>query len=152
MLFISTAKVITDPLGQFPATEQPVGLHHFAFGMGPAGFDGIEPGTLGGQGTGQNPYPLASALDSAVVVLNPALYFLANVPGGVVPHQEPRLLAQRLQLATNPHQESDSHPTDGTTLHKTQPPFLLQRFLAGLPGQQKPITSQGLGVWVSFGD
>src|ERR687896_2521620 len=118
MLFISTAKVITDPLGQFPATEQAVGLPHPAFGMDPARFDGVEPRAFGGQGAGQNPYPLAISLDPAVVFLNPALYFLAKVPGGVVPHQEQGLLAQRLQLATNPHQESDSHPTDGTTLHK----------------------------------
>src|SRR5918999_1446907 len=152
MLFISAAKVITDPLGQFPATEQPVGLHHFAFGMGPAGFYGVEPGTLGGQGTGQNPYPLPFPFDLTVMLLNPALYVLTNVPGGIIPHQEQSLLAQRLQLATAPLQESDGYATDRMALHKAQPDLFLGWFLAGLPPPQQSIASQGLGVWVIFGN
>ncbi len=49
MRFIRTAKIGTDPLGQLASDQQPVVLDHVALGMHPFGFDGIEPGTLGGQ-------------------------------------------------------------------------------------------------------
>src|SRR5919106_1664703 len=151
MLFISTAKVITDPLGQLLATEQAVGLHYPTFGMDPARFDGVEPRAFGGQGTGENAHPLASALDRAVVFPNPVFHFLTDVPGGIVPHQEQRLFAQRLQLATNPLQESEGHPTDGATLHKAQPHFLLGWGGSGLPAHHKPIAGQGFGARVILG-
>src|SRR5918996_4157 len=150
MLFISTSKVIADPLGQFPATEQPVGLHHPAFGMDPARFYGVEPGAFGGQEAGQNPYPRSCPFDLTVVLLDPALDLLANVPGGIVPHQEQRFLTQSFQLATDPGQERDRHPADGTTLHKAQPD-LLGWGVSGPPAHQQPITSQGFGVRVILG-
>src|ERR671914_868878 len=151
MLFISTAKVITDPLGQLLATEQAVGLHYPTFGMDPVRFDGVEPRAFGGQGTGENAHPLASALDRAVVFPNPVFHFLTDVPGGVVPHQERGLLAQHLQLATDPRQESGGHPTDGATLHKAQPHFLLGWGGRGLPAHHKPIAGQGFGARVILG-
>src|ERR687895_340751 len=113
-----TAKLVTDTLGQFASCQQLISLHHFALGMDPVGFYRVEPGAFGGQGAGQNPYPPSFSFDLTVVLLNPALHFLAKVPGGIVPHQERGLLAQSLQLATDPRQESGGHPTDGATLHK----------------------------------
>src|ERR671919_1466377 len=98
MLLISTAKVITDPLGQLLATEQAVGLHYPTFGMDPARFDGVEPRAFGGQGTGENAHPLASALDRAVVFPNPVFHFLTDVPGGIVPHQEHAFLPSASSL------------------------------------------------------
>src|ERR687892_37510 len=133
-----TAKLVTDALGQFASCQQLISLHHFALGMDPVGFYRVVPGAFGGQGAGQNPYPPSFSFDLTVVLLNPALHFLAKVPGGVVPHQEQGLLAQHLQLATDPRKENGGYPADGASLHKTQPHFLLPRFLAGLPGQRTP--------------
>src|SRR5918999_6175032 len=83
MGFILTPKLVTDALGQFTSRQQPVGLHRFALGMDPTGFNGVEPGAFGGQGTGQDADSFPFPLDSAVVVLNPALHFLAKVPGAL---------------------------------------------------------------------
>ena len=146
-----TAKLVTDALGQFASCQQLISLHHFALGMDPVGFYRVEPGAFGGQGAGQNPYPPSFSFDLTVVLLNSALYFLAKVPGGVVPHQERGLLAQHLQLATDPRQESGGHPTDGATLHKAQPHFLLGWGGRGLPAHHKPIAGQGFGARVILG-
>src|ERR687895_1580456 len=152
MGFILTPKLVTDALGQFASRQQPVGLHRFALGMDPTGFYRVEPGAFGGQGTGQDADSFPFPLDSAVVGLYPAPPFLAKGAGGGAPHQEQRLLAQSLQLATDPRQESGGHPTDGATLHKAQPHFLLGWGGRGLPAHHKPIAGQGFGFWGIFGN
>jgi hypothetical protein len=91
--FVLTPKLLTDPLGQFASRQEPVGLHGFALGMDPARFYRIEPRTPDGQETGENTHPLPGSLDPPVVFLGPTPHFLANVPGGIVPHQEQSLLA-----------------------------------------------------------
>ena len=123
-----------------------------AFGLAPARFDGVEPWAFGGQGAEQNPYPFPCSLDLTVMFLDPLLDFPAKVPGGIVPQQEQRLLAQGLQLATDPRQESGGHPTDRAALHKAQPDLLLGWGGRGMPAYQQSIAGQGLGVWVIFGN
>src|ERR687896_599329 len=85
MGFILTPKLVTDALGQFTSRQQPVGLHRFALGMDPTGFNGVEPGAFGGQGTGQDADSFPFPLDSAVVGLYPPPHFLAKVPAGIAP-------------------------------------------------------------------
>src|SRR5919106_2282259 len=147
-----TPKLVTDSLSQLTTSQQPVSLCHSALGMDPTGFYGVEPGALDGQEAGQDADPFPFLLHPAVVVLDPALDLLADVPGGIVPHQEESLFAQGLQFATGPAQKLGGHPTDGTTIDKPQPYFLLRRRFRGHPTHQQPIAGQGLGVRVVLGD
>src|SRR5918992_3657313 len=93
-----TAKLVTDALGQFASCQQLISLHHFALGMDPVGFYRVEPGAFGGQGAGQNPYPTSFSFDLTVVLLNPALHFLAKVPGGIVPPRSNAFLPRASSL------------------------------------------------------
>ena len=56
-------------------------------------FDRIEPGTLGRQAAGKDVDPAAGPLHGAVVFPDPAFDRLADMPGGVIPHQSQNRLS-----------------------------------------------------------
>src|SRR2546425_7928489 len=114
MRFIGTAKVGTDPLRQLASGQQAVMLDHVAVGMHPFGFNGIKPGTLGGQQEWQNPHAFACLLDLLIVLANPGANRLTLMPGGIIPDQEPVRLALLLQAFTTPVQELSGDSADGS--------------------------------------
>ena len=79
----------THTLGQLLSGKQPVGFHHGALAMHPLGFNGVEPGTFGGQKEGQNAYAFAPLLNLIVVLANPGTHYLAHMKGGVIPDEQP---------------------------------------------------------------
>jgi hypothetical protein len=60
--------------------------------VGPGRLAGVEPGSLTGQIAGDEADALSALLNLAVVVVDPIADLLADVPGGVVPDREERLL------------------------------------------------------------
>jgi len=72
-------------------------LDHVALGIHPLGFDGIEPGALGGQQERQNPNAFAGLIHLLIVLANPGANGLALMPGGIIPDQEPVCLALQKQ-------------------------------------------------------
>src|SRR5258706_11529127 len=87
--FIRTSKVSTDPFSKLLSCQQSIVLNHVAFAMHPLGLDGIEPGTFGRQKERQNAYSFSGLSDLLVVLTNPGAYLLADMPGGVIPDQQP---------------------------------------------------------------
>src|SRR6266576_675291 len=104
MRFIRTSKVGTDPLSKLLSRQQAIVLNHVAFAMHPFGLNRIEPGALRGQQERQNAHPFAGLLDLLVVLANPVANGLTLVPGGIIPDQEPVVLALRGQPLTTPVQ------------------------------------------------
>lgn len=114
-----TTEVVIDSLPGLLGGQFPLRLHDGTLAVDPAGLDRIEPRALGGQVTGQNPYPPLS-FGCSVVLLEPSLDPLADMPGCVIPHQKESLLALLLQLLAYPLKERDGHLTDGAAIHKAQ--------------------------------
>src|SRR5438477_609454 len=121
MSFIGTAKVSTDALGQLVSRKQAIGLDHIALGVDPFGLNWVEPGTLSGQQEGQDPHAFARLLDWLVVFPDPAPHLFADMPGGVIPDQQPTGLALLCQASTAPLQKLGRDVTDGAPRHKAQP-------------------------------
>lgn len=150
MIFIGTAKVSTDPLGQLSGGQQAIGLDHVAFAMNPFGLNGVQPGTLGGEKEGQNAHPLAFLLDLLVVFANEGSHFLTVVPGGVVPDQQPGGLSLLRQLLAAPIEKLGGDVADWASSHKAQR-HLTANGMSSFPLlPEHAITGQRLGVGVGF--
>ena len=113
MGFVGTAVGIADTVSELVDGEQAVGFDDAAFAMDPGGLDGVEPGALDRQVAGDDPDANAALLDQSVVVPDPVAHLVADVPGGVVPDQEQRLLAVGVELAAAPVQIVDGDRADG---------------------------------------
>ena len=136
------------PRPQFDGAQYPIGRHHAPLAMYPFGFDGIEPRALDRQVADYDAHSVLGLLDGAVVLADPGSYGAADVPGGIVPHQQQGRLAQGGDLLTAPGQEQRRQRADGLALSEAQPDLL--RAL-GLSCQQA-ITGQRLGVGVIVSD
>ena len=129
-----------------------VGFDDAAFAVDPGGFDGVEPGALDRQVAGDDPDAVAALLDLAVVVADPVAHLVADVPGGVVPDQEQRLLAVGVELAAAPVQVVDGDGADRPAIDEAQP-HLVGGVLVGRVGaQQQAVAGQRLGVRVVLRD
>jgi hypothetical protein len=82
--------------------------------MHPFGFNGIEPRTLLGQEKRQDTYPFASLLHELIMGTYPGTNELADVPGGMIPNQEPGGFAPRRQPLRAPLQKLGRDATHGT--------------------------------------
>jgi hypothetical protein len=101
--------------------------------MYPFGFDVVEPGTFGGQATGQQATP-AFLFDFAVVRFDKSTHLFADVPRGIVPDHQESLLAFSLQRGKRPRKEMAGHRTDRSSVHKAQehlPGIVPQQAIAG---------------------
>src|SRR5436309_15552471 len=105
MRFIRASKVGTDPFSQLASGKQAIEFDYVTLGMHPFGFNGIEPGTLGGQQERLNPNGLACLLDLLVVLANPGANGLAPVQGRIIPDQQPVGLALLELALTAPAQD-----------------------------------------------
>lgn len=144
MGFMDTTIGCTDPLREFIRREQTCWLDHAPFAMDPMRLDGIEPRTFHRQQTRHNPHA-AVALDPLIVLANPLSDFVTAMPRGVVPDQQPRRLAHRLQPIAAPRQELRRDPADGPPIHEPQPESLPFR-------PEHPVARQRFGVGVRLGN
>ncbi len=142
---MGAAKVRTDAVGHLLSGEQAGWLDDGALAMHPLGLDGIEPRTLDGQiaraGCG---LPEPCRLTCLVVRPDPGAHRLADMPGGIVPDQDPaRAHPAPARLAAAPVQKLGRDGTDGTTLDKAQPDrFAPGRRRRGAPaGRSRPALS-----------
>ena len=109
----------TNAFSQLLSREQTIGFHNSLLGMHPLRLDRVEPGTFGGQKEGQNPNAFALLLDLAVVLTNPGKYLFTDMPGGVIPNQQPGGLALRLQSGATPLQKLGRDGADWATDDET---------------------------------
>src|SRR3954468_1416924 len=116
MRFVGTAVGVGDTVCEFVRGEQGVGFDDTPLAVDPGRLDGVEPGALTRQIAGDEADALPALLDLAVVVVDPVADLLADVPGGIVPDHEERLLAGGLELAAAPAQVVDGHRTDGAAI------------------------------------
>ena len=94
--------------------------------MRPMRFDGIEPGTLGRQQTGNDANAPPSLPYFSIVCAYPIAYRSANVPGGIVPDHEQCLFASLVQLVAAPCQILYGDVTNGSAIYKTEPDLFWQ--------------------------
>jgi hypothetical protein len=102
VLVMRTVEDRADPICQLLSREQPLGLYDLALAMDPLGFHRVVPGALLGQKAAHDPHSTAAVFDSSVVRGDPPSELFGDVPGSVVPDQNPYLLARRLKLVAPP--------------------------------------------------
>src|SRR3954451_1766115 len=121
-----------------------VGLHHPTLAVYPLRLYRVQPWALLGQQTADNPYaPNDALLYPAVVLRNPGAHLFACVPAGVVPHQDPNLLAQRTQLPRASFKELGCDPADRAAINEAHPRLLKL-------WNEQPVAGDGLGVRIFF--
>src|SRR5215210_762179 len=92
------AKACADAICHFLSGEQPSGFDDIALGMNPVRLNPVEPGTLTGQGAGNDAHAVALVSDLSIVCPEPGAHRLTDVSGCVVPDHEQRGLAHLFQL------------------------------------------------------
>jgi hypothetical protein len=82
-----TTKYPAYPIRELISSQQPLGLHDLALAVYPLGLYGVQPRTLLGQKTTDDPHSsfAAALLEFSVVSSEPAHDLLGDVPGSVVP-------------------------------------------------------------------
>jgi hypothetical protein len=121
MLVMRTIESPAYSVGKFVGSEQSVGLYNFALAMNPFGLDGVQPRTLLGQKTAQDPHSASALFHSAVVFSEPPADLFADVPAGVVPDQKKNLLARLFELLQAPSEELGGYGAYGPAVHEAQP-------------------------------
>ena len=89
MRFIGTAKVRTDALSQLLGRKQSRGFNDSPLAMHPLRLNGIEPGALRRQVERQDAHAFACLFDLLIVLSDPGAHDLADMPGGIIPDQQP---------------------------------------------------------------
>lgn len=139
-------KVGTDSLSQFTSRQEPGRLDHCSFAMDPSRFNRIEPRTLFGQEQRQDPPSCTSLFDVPIVFSAPGYHQLAFVPGGVIPNQEPVLLAFFCQSLAAPLEKLHADHADRSSSDKAQP-HLLPNVLQGRACLPEHSVA---GIWVAL--
>jgi hypothetical protein len=151
MCLMLTAESSTDACCQLIGPKRSIGFNHPSFGMRPFGFNWIKPGTLDRQTTGQDAHPLTTVFHLAIVCPDPGGYFLADMPGGVIPYQSQDPFAHCFQPCATPFKKLNRDIADGTSVHETEQDSLVDLPIFFHRPQQQPVTSQCFWVWVFFG-
>jgi len=120
------AKVGTDTISKFLSGQESGWLDDSPFAVRPMRFNGIEPGALGGQETGNDANALALLSYFSIVRAYPTTHHSTDVPGGIVPDHEQCFFASLFQPIAAPCQILDGNITDWTTIHKTKPDLFWQ--------------------------
>src|SRR5690242_491372 len=89
MCFIGAPKVRTDPFSQLRGRKQAPRFNHGSLPMDPFRLNRIEPGTLSGQTERQDTHAFACLFDLLVVFSDPTSHDCADMPGGIIPDQQP---------------------------------------------------------------
>src|SRR5829696_1367396 len=120
-------------LSQLVSCEQPLGLHR------------VEPRTLLGQKAAYDPHSLATVFGLTVVRGNPLCDLPGDVPGSVVPDQNPYPLARRLKLLAAPRKEAGGYGAHGPPIHEAHPYLLKLRHI-------EPVAGDSLRIGVILGE
>lgn len=142
MLGVLTVEIGTDPIDEFVFTQEAVWFDDSPLGVNPMRFEAIQPGTLDGQLTDDDPHA-ARRLGVSVMSPAPAPDFLAAMPAGIVPHQQQGLLALGFQVLADPLEEGGGDVAYRATIHEAY-----QNLLS--IGTQNPIAGDGLRLGVIF--
>src|SRR6266704_2048674 len=148
--FIGAAKVSTHTFSQLLSREQAIGFNNRLLGMDPLRLDRVEPGTFGGQKEGQNAHAFALLLDLLIVLANPATHHLADMKGGVIPDEQPRGLALRLQPLATPLQKLGRQGADWTPGDEAQRHLLADRLSHRSLLPEHPITGKCFGIRITL--
>ncbi len=150
MRFIRTAKMGIHALSQLLSRKQPVWFHHGALAMDPLGHNQVEPGTFAGQEARQDAHALALSFHLGVMLADPSAHELADMPGGIIPNEQPGRLSLGLHLVTPPLQKLRGDVADWAPRHKTQRHPIADRLLCWSALPQNAISGQRFGVGVSL--
>jgi hypothetical protein len=141
-----------DTAHDFGGGQHTLRFHDGPLAVDPVWFDGIQPGALDGQATGQRADP-AVALDLLVMLPNLGPHCLAHMPGDVVPDEHQHPLPLPRQACADPRQEGGGDLADWTAVDKAQeevtgsgPPYAIaaEGFRLGIPrGEDRFDQSQG---------
>jgi len=135
---------------QLARRQQASPFHHGPFAMHPLGFDRIEPGASRRQLESQEAHPRACLFDLLMAFSDQGLHDFAEMPGGMIPDQQPGVLPLRRQLLAAPVEKLSGDVADWTHSHKTKPYLIALRivWLPLLP--QDAITDQRFGIGVAL--
>jgi hypothetical protein len=123
VLVMWTVEDPADSLSQLVSCEQLLRLYNLALAMNPLGLHRVEPRALFGQQAAYDPHSTATVFDFPVVRGNPRSDLPGDVPGSVVPDQNP--LARSFELLAGPRKEAGGYPANGPPIHEAQP-YLLE--------------------------
>ena len=94
--------MLAEPLLELGRGELALRLDHRPLAVDPLGLDRVQPRALARQAADQEAAPGAGGLNPTVVVPDPGADLLADVPGGVVPDQQPGPARPRPRAARQP--------------------------------------------------
>src|SRR5829696_7685594 len=137
VLVMRTVEDRADPICQLVSRQQPLGLYDLALAMDPLGLHRVEPRALFGQKAAYDPHSAAAVFDREVVRGDPPSELFGDVPGSVVPDQNPYTLARRLKLLAAPRKEAGGYGAHGPPLHEAHPHLLES-------GHKQPVAGDGL--------
>ncbi len=118
--------------------------------MKPLGFNRIQPGTLDREEAGNDSATLAGEHHLAMVVLEPGVYFSADMPGSGIPHHDQEALALRSGALRAPVEEGGRDRAHRPACDEAQPDLICGLLSTRLDEQS--VASKCLGVGVCFGD
>jgi hypothetical protein len=121
-------------------TQLPIRFGNSPLAMHPFGLDAVQPRTLARQAT-HHDATAAFLLDATVVRLELPMYSLADMPRGIVPHQQQRRFPFRCQACGQPCKKLGRHGTDWPSIHKAEEHALCVR-------AQEPIARDRFGLRV----
>lgn len=140
----------TDPFSQLFGRKQAVRFNHGSFAMYPLRLNGIEPGALCRQAEGQDAHAFARLLDLLVVLSDPGAHDFADMPGCVIPDQQPGFFALSSQALAAPVKKLGGNVAHGASGNKAQPHLFAYRIVGCALLPQHPIAGQCFGIRVSF--
>src|ERR671915_1571400 len=142
MLNILAREVGADTPNELCFAQEPIRFGDCPLGMDPLWLDSIQPRALDRQLADQDSHaPLT--LGPPVMGANPRVDFLADMPTGIVPHQQHCLLAVSLQQLADPTEEGGRHMAHGTTINEANQHLLRV-------SSKDPVAGDGLRVCVLF--
>jgi len=139
----------TDPFRDLVRCQQSCRFDDPSLAVHPLRLDRIEPRTLARQEADDDPHPCLPALDCPVVLPDPSPHLLAQMPTGVVPHEQQRPLPLYCQPVAAPIEELRCHRAHRATVHEAQQhPFIALSQPVPTPHQQS-VAGQCLRVGIA---
>ncbi len=111
----------TNAFSQLLSREQAIWFDYRLLGMNPPRLDGVEPRALGRQEVRQDANAFARLFGLLVVLSKPTPNHFADMPGGIIPDQQPVALVLGSQLLTAVLQKLDANRTHWPPGDKAQP-------------------------------